>query len=90
MEVTDNKNAAANSDSSISYPDFQDKLTVTKTTNTSSGSPKERNTGNVADGLKLVIDLNTNNLIRGLIMSEILGSPRAKRRRGNNTWNSRF
>jgi len=41
--------------------------------------------------INLSLDLTSNNLIQGLIMSEILGSPRAKRWRGNTTiWNSRF
>jgi hypothetical protein len=40
--------------------------------------------------INLVVDLNSNNLIQGLIMSEILGSPKAKKWRGNTIWNSRF
>ena len=42
------------------------------------------------DELNIVIDLNKNNLIQGLIMSEILGRPKAIKSRGNFTWNSRF
>lgn len=37
-----------------------------------------------------IVDLNKNNLIQGLVMSEILGHPRALKSRGNYVWNSRF
>lgn len=57
---------------------------------TPSVNRKEYDNSNGTDNLKLVMDLNKNSLIQGLIMSEILGSPRAKRRRGNIPWNSRF
>lgn len=42
-----------------------------------------------AGEINLSLDLSGNNLVQGLIMSEILGSPRSKRR-GTSTWNSRF
>lgn len=38
----------------------------------------------------IVSDLLKNNLVQGFIMSEILGSPKAKKSRGNSIWNSRF
>jgi hypothetical protein len=38
----------------------------------------------------LVVNINNDNLVQGVIMSEILGSPRAKKLRGNTLWNSRF
>jgi hypothetical protein len=42
------------------------------------------------DDLSLSLNLSGNNLVQGLIFSEILGSPRSKRLRGNSAWNSRF
>ncbi len=38
----------------------------------------------------LFVNFNSDNLVQGLIMSEILGSPKAKKWRGNTLWNSRF
>ena len=46
---------------------------------------------NTTDNItNLFVNFNGDNLVQGLIMSEILGSPKAKKRRGNTLWNSRF
>ncbi len=59
-----------------------------KGTSTNANIPnKTDNTDNIA---KLVVNLNSDNLVQGFIMSEILGSPKAKKWRGNTLWNSRF
>jgi hypothetical protein len=53
-------------------------------------SENESQALNVPEGLNIVIDLDKNNFIQGLIMSEILGRPKAIRSRGIYTWSSRF
>ncbi len=45
---------------------------------------------NVPNEINIVSDLINNNLVQGFIMSEILGSPKAKKSRGNTIWKSRF
>lgn len=45
---------------------------------------------NVPKEINIVVDLINNNLVQGIIMSEILGPPKAKKSRGNTIWNSRF
>lgn len=38
----------------------------------------------------LLMEFKPENLVQGFIMSEVLGLPRARRRRGVTSWNSRF
>lgn len=46
---------------------------------------------NTTDNISnLLVNFNSDNLVQGFIMSEILGSPKAKKWRGNTLWNSRF
>lgn len=53
-------------------------------------SDNEAITLNGPDELNIILNLDKNNLIQGLIMSEVLGHPRAIKSRGNTVWNSRF
>jgi hypothetical protein len=47
---------------------------------------------NMTDSHKgsIVNGIDNSKLIQGIILSEILGAPKARKRRGNNIWNSRF
>lgn len=62
---------------------------VVKSAANSSQADSTQNLSSTGD-LSLPLDLTGSNLIQGLIFSEILGSPRSKRLRGNSAWNSRF
>lgn len=55
-----------------------------------SKNPSASKNTNVANEINLVVDLNSSNIAQGFIMSEILGSPKARNWRGNTIWKSRF
>jgi hypothetical protein len=70
-------------------PDISQNFGTTKNPDTSQNSDAFKNP-NEANEINLVVDLVNNNLVQGFIMSEILGYPKGKKRRGNSIWNSRF
>ncbi len=59
-------------------------------TNSTNSQNITNNSNSTDDALSMAINFNSNSLVQGFIMSEILGSPKAKKWRGNTLWNSRF
>lgn len=68
--------------------------TISKKKSDSTSVPPSKDTSaqaNTTDNITNLFDnFNGDKLVHGLIMSEILGSPKAKKWRGNTLWNSRF
>jgi len=96
MEELDDIKSEANDELSLSETtDVPKNLDLPKALNAPKNLEISKNSSafkspNDANEINLVVDLINNNLVQGFIMSEILGCPKGKKRRGNSIWNSRF
>lgn len=87
--MSEQANSTSNQNST-NNPGLTNTTNSTNNLNSTNNQNIANNSNSTDNALSMAINFNSNSLVQGFIMSEILGSPKAKKWRGNTLWNSRF